>query len=53
MASTRKLFTQVAAAAWQVGQTGSPAQVAQANEILRETRRRLYQVLADDTTPRH
>jgi len=51
MASTRKLFTQVAAATWQVGQTGSAAQVAQAHEILRDTRRRLYQLLADETTP--
>jgi DNA-binding PadR family transcriptional regulator len=50
MASTRKLFTQVAAATWQVGQTGSAAQVAQAHEILRDTRRRLYQLLADETT---
>jgi DNA-binding PadR family transcriptional regulator len=51
MASTRKLLAHVAAATWQVGQTGSPGQVAQAQEILRETRRRLYQVLADETTP--
>lgn len=51
MASTRKLFTQVAAATWQVGQTGSATQVAQAHEILRDTRRRLYQLLADETTP--
>jgi DNA-binding PadR family transcriptional regulator len=50
-ASTRKLFGQVAAAAWQVGQTGSKAQVAQAHEILRDARRRLYQLLADETTP--
>ncbi len=50
MASTRKLFTQVAAAAWQVAKTGSPVQVAQANEILRDTRRKLYQVLAEETT---
>lgn len=51
MASTRKLFTQVAAATWQVAQTGSVAQVAQAHDILRDARRRLYQLLADETTP--
>jgi DNA-binding PadR family transcriptional regulator len=51
VASTRKLFAQVAAAMWQVAQTGSSAQVAQAHEILRDTRRRLYQLLADETTP--
>jgi DNA-binding PadR family transcriptional regulator len=49
MASTRKLLTQVAAATWQVGQMGSVAQVGEAQEILRDARRRLYQVLADET----
>ncbi len=48
MASTRKLLTQVAAATWQVGQMGSGAQVTEAQEILREARRRLYRVLADE-----
>jgi DNA-binding PadR family transcriptional regulator len=46
----RELFLQVAAAAWQVAQAGSSGQHAAAAEILKDTRRRLYQLLADDST---
>ncbi len=42
------LFKQTAAAAWQVAQTGSEAQLAQAREVLAETRRSLYRILAED-----
>jgi DNA-binding PadR family transcriptional regulator len=48
VAGLRQLFAQVAAATWQVAQAGSVRQHAAAAEILRETRRRLYQLLADD-----
>jgi DNA-binding PadR family transcriptional regulator len=44
----RKLLGQVAAAAMQVVQTGDEAQIARAAEILTETRRSLYRILADD-----
>jgi len=44
----RDLVGSLAMAARQVLHAGAPAQVAQAKEILREARRRLYQVLADD-----
>jgi DNA-binding PadR family transcriptional regulator len=44
----RKLIGQVAAATMQVVQAGSEAQVARASEILTETRRSLYRILADD-----
>jgi DNA-binding PadR family transcriptional regulator len=47
-AGMRDLFLQVAAAAWQVAQAGSSRQHAAAAEILRDTRRRLYQLLAED-----
>jgi hypothetical protein len=46
--SLRDLFFQVAAASWQVAQAGTSTQLAAAHEILRETRKRLYQLLADD-----
>lgn len=49
--STRDLFFQVAAATWQVAQTGTAKQVAAAHDILRDARRRLYQLLAEDTAP--
>lgn len=42
------VFKQVAAAAWQVAQTGSETQIEQAREVLTETRRTLYRVLAED-----
>jgi DNA-binding PadR family transcriptional regulator len=45
------LFKQVArtgAAVMQVVHSGSPEQVAQAQEVLSETRRRLYLILAED-----
>jgi DNA-binding MarR family transcriptional regulator len=38
---------QVMGAMWQVVTTGTPQQRAEATEILSETRRRLYQLLAD------
>jgi len=44
----RNLVSQVATAAFQVAQAGSEAQVAQAAEILKEARRALYRVLAED-----
>lgn len=43
-----RLAGQTGMAIVQVAQAGSPAQVAQAAEILSETRRRLYRLLADD-----
>ncbi|HVS44080.1 MAG TPA: PadR family transcriptional regulator [Candidatus Dormibacteraeota bacterium] len=48
MAGMRDLFLQVAAATWQVVQAGSGRQRAAAADILRDTRRRLYQLLAED-----
>jgi DNA-binding PadR family transcriptional regulator len=44
----RGLIAQVAAAAWQVGQAGSDAQVAEARRVLADTRRALYRILAED-----
>jgi DNA-binding PadR family transcriptional regulator len=44
----RELFFQVAAATWQVAQAGSSRQHAAAAEVLRDARRRLYQLLAED-----
>ena len=48
-ASMRELFSQVAVAAWQVSHSGTSKQVAQAADMLRDVRKRLYQLLADDT----
>ena len=48
VAGMRDLFLQVAAATWQVVQAGSTRQRAAAADILRDTRRRLYQLLAED-----
>ncbi|MET8140603.1 PadR family transcriptional regulator [Sphaerisporangium sp. NPDC005288] len=45
------LSRQAAAALFQIAQTGSDAQVGQAKKILAETRRKLYQILADGDTP--
>ena len=39
---------QIAAATFQVGAAGDDAQVARAKELLAETRRSLYKILADD-----
>ncbi|PZS25708.1 MAG: PadR family transcriptional regulator [Pseudonocardiales bacterium] len=43
-----EVFKQVAAAAWQVAQTGSEAQIGQARDVLADTRRSLYRILAED-----
>jgi DNA-binding PadR family transcriptional regulator len=44
----RALMGQVAAAAWQVAQAGTEAQVAEARTILANTRKSLYRILAED-----
>ena len=44
----RDLVFQVMAAARQVVHAGDAAQIAQAKDVLRETRQRLYRILADD-----
>ncbi len=44
----RKLFGAVAMAGMQVVQVGTPAQVAQAHQILTDARRKLYAILAAD-----
>jgi DNA-binding PadR family transcriptional regulator len=44
----RDLVFQVLAAAHQVAQAGTQTQVAAAGEVMRETRRKLYQLLAED-----
>ena len=51
MVELRSLVAQVAAASMQVGQIGSAESVDGAREILADTRRRLYRLLADDETP--
>lgn len=43
-----EVFKQVAAAAWQVAQTGSETQLEQARVVLADTRRNLYRILAED-----
>jgi DNA-binding PadR family transcriptional regulator len=43
----RPLLGQTAAALWQVMATGTPTQQARAREVLADTRRRLYGILAD------
>jgi DNA-binding PadR family transcriptional regulator len=47
----RRLFKEVAMAAMQVVHVGSAAQVGQAQQLLAETRRRLYQILAAADAP--
>jgi DNA-binding PadR family transcriptional regulator len=47
----RDLMQQVRAATRQVVHAGSEKQVANAAELLRETRRKLYQLLAEDDRP--
>lgn len=42
------MFKQIAAAAMQVAQTGTPAQIVEAGRILKGTRRALYQLLAGE-----
>ncbi len=44
----RDLIFQVSAAAWQVTKAGTSKQVSDAHDLMRETRRRLYQLLAED-----
>jgi DNA-binding PadR family transcriptional regulator len=40
---------EVAAAAWQVGRAGNEQQIGKARELLAETRRGLYRIMAEDT----
>ena len=47
----RDLVFQVMAAAKQVVHTGDAGHLAQAKDVLTETRQRLYRILAGDTTP--
>jgi DNA-binding PadR family transcriptional regulator len=42
------LIVQIGKAAWQVAQVGNEHQTARATEVLTETRRALYRILADD-----
>lgn len=44
----RQLFGQVALAAMQVAQAGTPAQVAEARKVLGDARKALYRILAED-----
>jgi DNA-binding PadR family transcriptional regulator len=44
----RTLVGQIGAATWQVAAAGGDRQVAQAKELLAETRRALYRILAED-----
>ena len=44
----RRLIGQLGAAAFQVGAAGDDAQIAKAKDILTETRRALYRILADE-----
>jgi len=46
--SIKGLLMQVAAATWQVAAHGTAAQQTQAHDVLRDARRRLYQILAED-----
>ena len=47
----RGLIGQIGAATFQVGPAGDDAQVTKAKELLAETRRGLYKILADDEEP--
>lgn len=47
----RDLLHQVDTALEQVAQVGTPAQVAAARDLLTNTRRQLYRILAEDVTP--
>jgi DNA-binding PadR family transcriptional regulator len=44
----RALIPDIAAAIWQVSQVGDEAQMRRASELLAETRRSLYRILAED-----
>jgi DNA-binding PadR family transcriptional regulator len=44
----RTVLSQVAAASWQVGKAGSEDQLKGAVEVLTETRKKLYAILAED-----
>ena len=44
----RGLVAQIGAATFQVGMAGDDAQVTRAKELLAQTRRDLYRILADD-----
>ncbi|MEU5879501.1 PadR family transcriptional regulator [Spirillospora sp. NPDC047279] len=46
-----KQAAQTGAAVMQIVHSGSPEQVAQAKDVLNETRRRLYRILAEDDDP--
>ena len=48
----RGLMSEVAAATMQVARAGSESQVKSVADILAETRRRIYLVLAEEATPR-
>ncbi len=47
----RETGFQVGAAVMQVARAGSDAQIARTREILEETRRKIYQILAEDDQP--
>ena len=47
----RETGFQVGAAVMQVARAGSEAQITKAREILEETRRKIYQILAEDDEP--
>jgi DNA-binding PadR family transcriptional regulator len=44
----KSMIAPIAAAAWQVAQAGDEQQVAKARELLADTRRGLYRILADE-----
>jgi hypothetical protein len=48
MAEIGPLVLQIGKAAWQVASVGDEGQRAKASEILAETRRALYRLLADE-----
>ncbi|SEF12926.1 PadR family transcriptional regulator [Jiangella alba] len=50
-AGLRPLVGQTAQALWQIMATGSPDQQARAREVLADTRRKLYGILADGDDP--
>lgn len=47
-AELMEAIQQLVAAAGQVGQAGSPAQIAAAQQVVRDARRALYRILAED-----
>jgi DNA-binding PadR family transcriptional regulator len=51
LATMRNLFISIARAGWQVATDGDPQQIAKACELLAETRRGLYRLLAEDPDP--